>query len=109
MSTKLESAQSIAAMHSGYDPDLLEVIRITGPDEETADEPIKLLEINAATVSAGIMPVFFGPSNRVPFASIIVEITPDEFQRIRSNQLTLPDGWRLGETLFSRHGGKSLA
>jgi hypothetical protein len=100
---KTETAKSLAALHSNYDPDLLQVIRITDANgEDQADEPNKLLEVNASTVSAGIMPVHFGPSPRIPFASIIVEVTPDEYALLQSKQLTLPDGWSLGEVLFSR-------
>ena len=103
------NSKSLAAFHFKHDPDLLSVIRITAPAEETPDEPIKLLEINASTVSAGIMPVYFGPSVLIPFASVIVEVTPDEYQLIQSKQLTLPDGWCLGEILFSRNGEKTSA
>ena len=107
--TKEASAQKLASLHADYDPDLVEVFRLTGPDETNADEPIKLLEVNAATASAGIMPVYFGPSNLIPFANIIIEVTPEEYAQLQSAQLTLPEGWRVGETLFSRNGAKSLA
>jgi len=84
---KCESAKSLATYHSNYDPELIQVVRITAPGEETLDEPIKLLEINASSVPAGIVPVYFGPSNLIPFASVIVEVTPDEYELIQAKQL----------------------
>ena len=45
------------------------------------------------------MPLYFGPvpSSGIPYASVIVEVTPDEFERIRVQELKLPDGWTIGE------------
>jgi hypothetical protein len=41
------------------------------------------------------MPVYFGPSESVPCPSIIIEVTPDEFERIKSKRLGLPSGWKI--------------
>jgi len=107
--TKDATAQLLASLHADYDADLVEVFRLTGPDESDADEPIKLLEVNESTTSAGIVPVYFGPSNLIPFANIIVEVTPEEYSQLQTALLTLPDGWRVGESLFSRNGATSPA
>ena len=106
---KVESARSLAAYHSNYDPEVLQVIRLDAANEEMVEEPIKLLEINASSVPCGIVPVYFGPSSLVPFASVVIEVTPDEFQQIQAKLLPLPDGWCLGEVLFSRNGHKGAA
>ena len=61
--------------------------------------PIKLLEINIDTSPSGIMPLHFGPvpGSGIPYPSVIVEVTPDEFDRIRLQELKLPDGWTIDE------------
>ena len=73
------------------------ILRFTGRAEVEVlrAEPIKLLEVNANTVPSGIMPLRFGaaPSIAVPFPTVVVEVTPDEFQKIQSQELKLPSGW----------------
>jgi len=47
------------------------------------------------------MPLHFGPipASGVPFPSVIVEVTPDEYERIQRRELKLPAGWENGEEL----------
>ncbi len=47
------------------------------------------------------MPLHFGPApaSGILFPSIIVEVTPEEFDRIKRNELKLPKGWTIGEEL----------
>ena len=101
--TKSDAANTLARKHSWFDEDLVHVYRIAKPDgEDGPDEPIKLLEVNVSTVPVGIVPIYFGPSAENPFPTIIVEITPDEYQQLQSRKLSLPDDWQVGEVLFSR-------
>ncbi len=70
--------------------------------EKTAsneDQTIKLLEVNENTVPSGIYPILFGPApaSGIHFPSLIVEVTPEEFRKIQSSELPLPDGWEIGE------------
>ena len=66
------------------------------------DERIILLEVNSNTVPAGIMPLHFSP---VPSAgihyhpSVIMEVTPDEFEKIQTGELKLPNNWTMGEEI----------
>ena len=48
---------------------------------------------------SGIMPLYFGPvpSSGIPYPSVIVEVTPDEFERIKVKELELPNGWAIAE------------
>ncbi len=45
------------------------------------------------------MPIWFGPSpaSGVHYSSVILEVTPDEFQKIQNQELKLPDGWKVGD------------
>jgi hypothetical protein len=44
------------------------VYRIVNDNEASPDEPIKLLEVNGATLATGSVEVFgFGPSRDLPF------------------------------------------
>jgi len=75
-----------------------------GTHEDDPNEPIKLLEVNAATLSTGsVEPFGFTPTQSVPFRTVIAEVTPEEFERIRKNEIGLPqDGLReAGEGLSS--------
>jgi hypothetical protein len=37
----------------------------------------------------------------IHYPSVIVEVTPEEFDRIQTQKLALPEGWTIGE-LFLR-------
>ena len=93
----------LAQRHYELESGLTQIFRITDQAEPSVvrAEPIKLLEVNENTVESGIMPLHFGPApaSGIPYSSIIVEVTPNEFERIRSHELKLPEGWEIGEEL----------
>jgi len=103
MPTKDEEATVLARKHYELEAGLTQVFRITGTAELELRpvEPIKLLEVNENTVPSGIMPIQFGPSPASGFyyPSIILEVTPDEFQRIQNQELKLPNGWKVGDLI----------
>jgi hypothetical protein len=47
------------------------------------------------------MPIEFGPApaSGIHYPSVIIEVTPDEFEQIKSKQLPLPLGWSLGDSI----------
>lgn len=100
---KAAIAKDLAKKHYEADAGLQKVIRLEGSAEAEVKpvEPIKLLEVNANTVPSGVLPVSFGPApaSGIPYPSIIVEVTPEEFARIERQELKLPRGWHLGEEL----------
>ena len=99
MPTKDEAVRELAEWHFGVEPDLERVIRIVFDNEDEPNEPIKLLEVNGATVATGsIEPYAFSPTASVPFPTVIAEITPEEFARVERNEITLPKGWSLART-----------
>ncbi len=99
--TKDEAARELAKKHFEVEAGLTHIFRITGaPEAEVRPgEPIKLLEVNAATVPSGVMPLHFGPApaSGILYPSVIVEVTPEEFEKIKSKELKLPRGWMIGE------------
>ena len=84
--------------HFDIEPDIDLIVELVGADENGRDESIKLLEVNRSTTTDGIRPIHFGAdaAHDIPFPSIIVEVTPAEFARVKSEELALPEGWRLG-------------
>ncbi len=96
MPTKDETVRTLAAAHFRVEPDLSRVVRIVSADEDAPGEPIKLLEVNAATVATGSVEAFgFAPTPAVPFPTLIAEVTPEEYSRIERNEIALPEGWSL--------------
>ena len=100
MATKDEEATSLAEVHYQIEDGLSGVYRVFGSAsaEQSPSEPIKLLEVNANTVASGIMPIGFGPSpeSGLHYPTIIVEVTPDEYSRLQTDDLRLPHGWTIG-------------
>ena len=95
------AARELAMRHYEVEEGLTHIFRIAdkAATQMINGEPIKLLEVNLNTPETGIMPLHFGPSpaSGIPYASIIVEVSPSEFERIQSNELKLPEGWAIGE------------
>ena len=95
---KDEAVRELAEWHFSVEPDLKRVIRIVADNEDAPDEPIKLLEVNAATVATGnVEPYGFAPSASVPFPTMIAEVTPEEYERVERNEIKLPAGWSLSK------------
>lgn len=102
-SKKDEIARELAQWHSRTESAIQKIIRLRSQNEDSNDEPIKLLELNTATVPTGITPVSFGASPDAPFPSIVIELTGEEFDKVLARKLSLPDDWTIGETLFERN------
>ena len=98
--TKREAvARGLANKHFEIESGLTDVYWITSASEaeSSPSEPIKLLEVNRDTIESGVMPLHFGPApaSGIPYPSIIIEVTPNEFEKIQSHQLKLPHGWEI--------------
>ena len=96
-----EVAQALADAHQRTEPTICRIVQIVGDEEISPNEPVKLLEVNPATFPAGIVPIAFASDPpRIPFPSVVVEVTEAEYESIRDGIMILPEGWRLGETLY---------
>ncbi|MHC4178281.1 MAG: hypothetical protein ACYSWU_12290 [Planctomycetota bacterium] len=104
MSDKLEEAKKLAQIHyeSGSTSAVYVATSGIGTDDNP-EEPIKLIEVNDDTLPSGIVPLRFGPlpDMGVAHTSTIIEVTQDEFRRIESGDLQLPEGWE-NRTLIPR-------
>jgi len=90
------AARRLIQWHFAVEPELREVYRIVLDDEGSQEEPIRLLEVNAATVPTGsVEPFTFSPTKEIPFRTVIAEITPEELASFRSNPKAFPKGWSL--------------
>lgn len=90
------AARRLIAWHFTVEPELREVYRIMTDNESSQEEPIRLLEVNAATVPTGsVEPFAFSPAGDIPFRTVIAEITPEELDWLRSKPEALPEGWDL--------------
>ena len=67
MITKDAAARRLIQWHFRVEPELREVYRILLDDEESQEEPIRLLEVNAATVPTGsVEPFTSSPTKEIP-------------------------------------------
>ncbi len=98
--SKQAVAQRLADAHYAIEPGIELIVQlIAAPDREVdVKEPIKLLEVNQNTTTDGIRPVFFGAhlESGIYYPSVIVEVTPREYERLHRDPNSLPNGWRLG-------------
>jgi len=98
MHTKDAAARRLIEWHFTVEPELREVYRIVMDNEASQEEPIRLLEVNAATVPTGsVEPFTFSATEEIPFRTVIAEITPEELEALRAHPETLPKGWNLSQ------------
>ncbi len=88
-------AAELIRWHFQVEPGLIAVYRVTNENESDPKEPIKLIEVNAETVSTGGLEAFgFAPTKDVPYPTLIAEVTPDELAELRRAR-RVPAGWDL--------------
>jgi hypothetical protein len=89
----MEESAALARAHYEVEPGLQAIYRIEGPDPNGVR--IKLLEINSQTFESGIVPVGFPahPASGLHFPSVVIEVTPQEYEKIRREEMRLPSGW----------------
>src|SRR5512144_2600583 len=86
MVDKDNTADELAQSHFRVEPDIVAIHRVVATQRESSEsEPVKLLEVNEHTPSAGICPVHFGPDPAagIYHASVVIEVTPEEYGQIQ--------------------------
>jgi hypothetical protein len=93
-------AQRLAEAHYAIEPGIEIIIQLVASPDKEADpkESIKLLEVNQNTTGNGIHPVFFGShaASGIFYPSVIIEVTPEQYEQIQQDPTSLPNGWRPG-------------
>ena len=104
----MEEAAALARAHYEIEPGLRAIYRLEGPDPN--DLRIKLLEVNEQTVATGIVPVGFPPhpATGLHYPSVVIEVTPQEYEALQSKQLNLPAGWEVRD-VYQRPTGADHA
>jgi hypothetical protein len=102
IASKEDVALDLARSHAEAEPGIKAIYRLMTANEDSDAEPIKLLEVNENTVEQGIEPIRFGPdeASGVYFASVVVDVSPREFEAIQQRRLSLPHGWSVGLKLI---------
>ncbi len=78
--------------HFDLDESLEKVIWL---NPETAPE-IRLIQITADTLPTGdVLSFYFPPSREIPYALLIAQVTPEEWQRVLQDEIPLPEAWSL--------------
>lgn len=86
MPDKDVAARDLIAWHFSVAPEITEIYRVLSDREGERDEPIKLLEVDAAGLSADqLEPFLFGPSKDVPYPMLIASVTPNDLRRLRAS------------------------
>jgi hypothetical protein len=96
------AAETLAASHYDAEPRLARIIHFTcSPDIEARPaEPIKLLEVNsAASHTKRLTTLHFKSSPSIPFPVDLIEVTPDQYDRIQAKKLKLPAMWQIGKEI----------
>ncbi len=105
MKTKRQTAEELARAHYQVEPNLQHVLILEPMNEAETKEPIALLEVVEGTIERGIEPIAFAadPAHGVFYPSLIVEVSPKEYEDIRNNRLDVRHrGWTLGQELARR-------
>lgn len=102
--SKQETAEILARAHSEVEPNLKRVYLIEPADDQNPDDPIKLLEVVEGTIERGIEPIAFtaDPARGIEYPSVIVEISPTEYESFRREGKLGYDGWTIGRELLAR-------
>jgi hypothetical protein len=104
--SKSETARNLAKAHFANEPNLRHIHLLEPLNEHDPRDPIKLLEVVEGTIERGIEPIAFpaDPARGVEYPVLIVEVSPSEYEAIRSNIGGLisglqTHGWSMGSEL----------
>ena len=88
--TILDVALRLAEAHRKEDPATSDVFLASDDDE------VRLVEVSESVGTTGeVLPFRFGPHSdqQIPYPSVIVVLSPEEWRLVQDGKLKLPDGW----------------
>lgn len=93
MKTVSEVAAELAKAHVADDPQTTDVYFLEGISDE-----VRLVEVSGSLGNTGpgeVLPFRFQPQpeSGVPYASVVVLLSPAEWTAVENDELKLPDGW----------------
>jgi hypothetical protein len=93
MKTVPEVAEEFAKAHKEDDPQTTDVYFVEGVDDE-----VRLVEVSGSLANGGpgeVLPFRFTaqPAEGVPFPSVVVLLSPSEWDAVAHDKLKLPAGW----------------
>ena len=86
--------------HRDVEPNLRRIFFYRDPD----GREVRLVEVVDGSPSADdVLPFRFAPdeSRGVHYPVVIVELSPEEFERVEQGELPLPPGWTDREELYA--------
>lgn len=90
MKTISEVAHELADAHRAVDPATKSVFLAKNASE------VRLVEVSGSVGNSGeVLPFRFAPRPDlgVPYASVVVLLSEDDWHRVEQGDLSLPDGW----------------
>jgi hypothetical protein len=102
--TREEAVKELVSRHFDADPDVTRIYWMVPDEEASPSEPIRLLEVDEASVTIGeVQPFTFGPTEDIPYPTSIAMISPEEHTMIKTKPESLPKGWELARArVFDR-------
>lgn len=94
----LEVAQELAKAHRAEDPETKSVFLA----ESEGVTEVRLVEVSGSIGTSGeVLPFRFAPRPDlgVPYPSVVVLLSEDDWERIERGELALPPGWGTPSTL----------
>jgi hypothetical protein len=95
-----DTARELVEAHREVEPNLRKVYFYADPD----GREVRLVEVVAESPTTDeVMPFRFAADRErgVPFPVVIVELSPEEFERVERGAMTLPPGWTERDELYS--------
>ena len=96
MKTISEVAHELANAHRTEDPDTKSVFLAKSASE------VRLVEVSGSVGNSGeVLPFRFAPRPDlgVPYASVVVLLSEDDWHRVEQGDLSLPEGWGQPDAL----------
>jgi hypothetical protein len=87
-----EVAKHLAKAHKKADPDIQQIYMV----EDPAGTEVRLVEVSGSVGYTGtVMPFRFAarPDLDIPYASVVILLSPEEKALLDRKELELPNGW----------------